>query len=379
MVCTVERKVLLDAIGAIRDVIRPNTSDMSDSSNYLIFQNGRIHAISNQFMVTVPAGIDLGDKPVSVEYQLFSDYIRKIRAKELMLGVTNSGSLGLKVGDNAKVEFATNDEWSFDDANIITDESAWCELPETFANAMQFTAWASNPSDANFSHVAVVNGIMYGHSADRACAFDMQEQGVTSFDSDVTFIHADCLNFIQKYCGFDPMRGKPKYCVKNGWLHIRTLDGVVMSSRTRADASFDVDFMEDLLKQGNSSPFRFNKDFVEALDRANPFSGRNEKSKKVNVYIRNKCNNVDAPADSSFIAITATREDGSRIYEQCLIRRIEEPITFAINHRLLTEMVKYGEIFRVGDGTITCVGSTVDGTADGKPMYRAVAMLQYED
>ena len=101
MVCTVERKVLLDAIGAIRDVIRPNTSDMSDSSNYLIFQNGRIHAISNQFMVTIPAGIDLGDKPVSVEYQLFSDYIRKIRAKELMLGVTNSGSLGLKVGDNA--------------------------------------------------------------------------------------------------------------------------------------------------------------------------------------------------------------------------------------------------------------------------------------
>lgn len=380
MACTVERKILMDAITAVRDVIHPNPTDMSDSSNYIIFQNGRIHAISNQFMITIPVGIDLGDKPVSVEHQLFGDYIRKIRAKEVLLGITNSGSLGLKVGDNAKVEFATNDEWQFDESNLVTDETAWTELPETFATAMQFTAWASNPSDANFSHVAVVNGIMYGHSSDRACAFDMQEQGIENFGSSgVTFIHSDCLNFVQKYCAFDPMRGKPKYCIHNGWLHIRTIDGMIMSSRTRADDAFDVEFMEELLKQGGSQPFRFNKDVIEILDRANPFTGRNDRLRKVSVYIRNKCNNVDAPADSSFIAVTATREDGSRIYEQCLIRRVEEPITFSINYKLLVDMVKYGEIFRIGEGTITSVSNTSDGTPDGKPLYRAVAMLQYEE
>ena len=115
------------------------------------------------------------------------------------------------------------------------------------------------------------------------------------------------------------------------------------------------------------------------LDRANPFSGKSMAVKTVNIEITNELvrgdKKTDAGEGTSFMILRAAREDGSRIYEQCLVRRVEHAVRFSIGYSALESMLKYGETFRVGNGKLTAIGSTHNGKEDGTPIFRAIAML----
>lgn len=378
----IDRRKLLDGLTVIKDTIKPDTKNVTDSSNFLIIQDGRLHCKANQFMVTVPMGIDIDKRLVNVEFQILYDYVRKLRQKEIIIGVSNNGTLGIKAGDNSRVEFPISDDFYFDEEDCVTDPALWQPLPETFVNALTFTTWASDVSNAVSSHVVVVDGKMYGHSEmGRMACFDMKQDGQDAFPG-MVFIHADCLSFANKYMGFDPVRGKPSYAVQGSWLHLKTLDGIIMSSRTRCDENFDVEFAEAMLEPGDSASFRFGKEFEDILDRANPFSGRDNKVKKVTIRISNQIKTVqgvtDAPSDTSFMELTAVREDGSRIYEKCDLRRVKHKVQFSVHISMLEQMIKYGETFKVSNRTLTAIGSTDNGREDGKPMYRASVVLAAE-
>lgn len=379
----IERRKLLDGLTIIKDTIKPDSKNITDSSNFLIIQDGRLHCKANQFMISVPMGLDIDRRLVNVEFQLVYDYLRKLRHKEVIIGITNNNTLGIKAGDNSRVEFPINTEFRFDEEDYVADPGLWKPLPETFVNALTFTSWASDTSNAISSHVVIADGKMYGHSdIGRMTCFDMKQDGQEAFPT-MVFVHADCLNFANKYMGFDPVRGTPSYAVQGSWLHLRTLDGVIMSSRTRCDDNFDVEFAESMLEPGDSDAFRFPKEFEEILDRANPFSGKDAKVKKVTIYISNELRTAQgiqtAPADISFMELRAVREDGSNIYERCDIRKVARKVRFSINISMLEHMVKYGETFRVGSRTFTAIGSTDNGRDDGMPMYRASCVLMAED
>ena len=376
----IDRKKLVDGLAIIKDVIKPDSKDAKDSSNYVIIQNGFMHCVSNMFMVTIPFGIELEKDVVNVEFQLLFDYLKKRKEKEIKLCVTPNMTLGIIASSASKSEIALMDEFTFDYDALAIPESEWKPLPESFASAMAFTAWSADLSDADWSHVTIHNGKMYGQNGkDRVTCYDMQEAGRSSFAENLLYVHAYCFDFVNKYMGFDPMRGAPRYAVKGSWLHLRTLDGVIMSSRTRADNNFEADFVDDMLRQGDSPAFRFTPEFAEMLDRANPFSGKSMAVKTVNIEITNELvrgdKKTDAGEGTSFMILRAAREDGSRIYEQCLVRRVEHAVRFSIGYSALESMLKYGETFRVGNGKLTAIGSTHNGKDDGTPIFRAIAML----
>lgn len=378
----IDRRKLLEGLTVIKDTIKPDAKNVTDSSNFLIIQDGKLHCKANQFMVTVPMGIDIDKRLVNVEFQILYDYVRKLRQKEIIIGVSNNGTLGIKAGDNSRVEFPISDDFYFDEEDCVTDKTLWKPLPETFVNALTFTTWASDVSNAMSSHVCVVDGKMYGHSEmGRMSCFDMKQDGQDAFPG-MVFIHADCLSFANKYMGFDPVRGKPSYAVQGSWLHLKTLDGIIMSSRTRCDENFDVEFAEAMLEPGDSASFRFGKEFEDILDRANPFSGKDNKVKKVTIRISNQIKTAqgitDAPSDTSFMELTAVREDGSRIYEKCDLRRVKQKVQFSVHISMLEQMIKYGETFKAGNRTLTAIGSTDNGREDGTPMYRASVVLAAE-
>lgn len=384
-VATVNRAEILKALGIIKEIIKPDTTENTDPSKYVIIQHGRIHCISNQFMLVIPSGLNFDARCIDVEFALLYDYLRKLKEKEIMVGVTPNGTLGVKAGDKSRVEFAIRDDIDFDEEYLETDEDNWHELPESFVTAMQYTAWASDKSDNQYSHVAVNDGKMYGYNGrDRFACFDMKQQGKDAFAiKETVFIHSESLTFVQKYMAIDPMKGKPKYCIKNGWLHMRTADGVIFSSRTRSDNAFDATYMEGVLDPGTTPVFRINKSVEEAMDRANPFSGNNNKVKRVTVHICNtiktKTETIEAPPDISYFVLTAVREDGSRIYERCDIPKVNEVIRFTVNFKLLESLIKYGEYFRIYDGKLTVIGSTDNGTPTGNPLFKAIAVLYEEE
>lgn len=379
----IERKALFEALSIVKDTIRPDAKNPSDPSNFIIIQDGRIHCVSSSFMVTIPLNIDLDCSLINVEFQLLYDYIRKLRTKEVVIGITNNGTFGVKASDSARAEFAISKDFGFDPENLIMAESEWKPLPETFVNALTFTAWATDSSDNRFSHVAICDGAMYGFSdKGRAACYDMKDVGKDCFPG-VTFVHGDCLPFVNKYMGFDPARGAPKYTVNNSWLHLKTIDGVIMSSRTRADSNFDKNFIESMLEAGTSASFKFSKDVADILDRANPFSGKTAAVRRVSVYISNMLvtttGNVPASDGFSWLELKAVREDGSRIYERCEIRRVQSPVKFTIGVPMLEQMLKYGETFRCDNRRLTSTGIMDNGRDDGIPTYRATVFLAADD
>lgn len=130
-VATVNRNKLIEALGIIKDVIKPEGADNNDPSKYIVIQNGRIHCISNQFMLIIPSELSFDAHCLDVEFYLFYDYLRKLKEKEIMVGVTPNGTLGIKAGDKSRVEFAMRDDIDFDEEYIETNEDNWIELPET--------------------------------------------------------------------------------------------------------------------------------------------------------------------------------------------------------------------------------------------------------
>ena len=380
-VVTVDRKQFVDNLMIIANTIKPDSTNLNDSSNYLIIQDGALCCVANQFAVRIPMGLDL-DSLINVEFRLLFDYVRKLKTKEIKLGITTNGTLGL-LADKSRVEFAVTDAFSYDTESLISDDDDRIQLPESFINALQFTAWACNVADMSTAYVIVNDGKMYGmNMKDRVSCYDMQDAGITAFPEN-TAIHADVLPFVTKYMSFEATKSCPTYTIKNSWLHLKTNSGVILSSRTRADVGFDAEFVEDLLGDGDNNLFRFNKEFTEILDRANPFSGKDSKVKKVTVRISNsmqtKRGMVTAPADSSFLALTACREDGSRIYEECTIRRVNNPVQFTVGFNLLMELVKYGEWFQLAQGRLLCTGVNSNGTAEGKNLFRAMCTLRDEE
>ena len=161
-VATVNRNEILKALGIIKEIIKPDTTDNTDPSKYVIIQHGRIHCISNQFMLVIPSELNFDARCIDVEFALLYDYLRKLKEKEIMVGVTPNGTLGVKAGDKSRVEFAIRDDIDFDEEYLETNEDNWHELPDSFVTAMQYTAWASDKSDNQYSHVAVNDGKMYG-------------------------------------------------------------------------------------------------------------------------------------------------------------------------------------------------------------------------
>ena len=81
-VATVNRSKLLEALSIIKDVIKPDGTDNTDPSKYVVIQNGRIHCISNQFMLIIPSELRFDARCLDVEFYLFYDYLRKLKEKE---------------------------------------------------------------------------------------------------------------------------------------------------------------------------------------------------------------------------------------------------------------------------------------------------------
>ena len=69
-VATVNRADILKALGIIKEIIKPDTTENTDPSKYVIIQHGRIHCISNQFMLVIPSELNFDARCIDVEFAL---------------------------------------------------------------------------------------------------------------------------------------------------------------------------------------------------------------------------------------------------------------------------------------------------------------------
>ena len=340
MATTINKKQLFDALSVLKDNVMP--SDLAECSNYAIFHNNRICAMNDSVAVSVPMFSDVPN--CAVELQLLYDFVRKMADKEIIIGMANGG-LKLK-GKNSVAEFAVRDDILFDDALINLDNTQFSNLPETFAEALNFTGFATDETEAAYSRCVINDGAMYALSSFRCAKYSMGESAKEAFPQ-MTFVSPSCMSFVNK------MR-PTKYLVSDGYIHLYDNDMRIYSARTRTDTNFPIDLAENFISVPSTPEFRLPSSFSDVLDRANPFSGKTAKVKKVTIDINN-----------NVLSLVAVREDGSRYKEAVQGVPCSEHINFSVNLKLLSDMVKLVEVFRIDDERLV-------GTA---PMYVAMSPL----
>lgn len=344
MAITIERKVLVDGLQIIKDNIVP--TELSDASNYVILQNGRLHGYSDSVGITVPLNVD-GVPNCAVEMQLLYDFLRKMNDKEILIGL-HEGNLKLK-GKNAVAEIAIRTDITYPETLIVLDENKFTRLPETFSAALTFTGFACDPEQSAYSRVAIFNGTAYGLSERRAASFFMGDGAKELFPS-VTFVSPECLGFVNKL-------NPKKYLISDGWFHLIDSTFKIYSTRTRADNRFPFELAEELLADSGEEVFRLPPDFANVLERANPFSGKTAKVRRVSLDIRD--NRLD---------LVATREDGSCYKERCVGVKTQAPLNFTVNLRLLSDVIKLAEKYQISSNKLVATA----------PFFRAMCPLESE-
>jgi hypothetical protein len=285
--------------------------------------------------VAVSVPLDCGIDGVSVELQLLYDFVRKMPDKELVIGLAN-GDLLIK-GKNAAAKFAVRDDILFDESFVNLHVQDFIRLPETFAEALTFTGFATDSQEDGYKRCVVYNGCMYAMSSYRCAKYDMGEDAKTLFP-EMTFVTPECMGFVNR------MRPQ-KYLVSDGYLHLYDNEMRIYSARTRTDTNFDTELADSFVAVPDSAPFRLPANFAEVLERCNPFSGKTAKVKKVNIDIRN-----------GELNIVAVREDNSRYKETVKGIQCDAPLNFSVNLTLLNDMVKLCEEYRL-DGNERLVGT----------------------
>lgn len=341
---TLTKKQMFDALQVLKENVQP--SDLAEASSYVIFQNERVCAMNDSVAVSVPLFCEVDG--CAVELQLLYDFIRKMPDKEFMIGL-NNGNLKIK-GKNSIAEFATRDDILFDENFLNTDTTKFKTLPETFAEALNFTGFATDPEEAAYNRCVIYDGCMYALSAYRGAKYDMGDDAKEMFDG-MVFITPECSNFVNKM-------HPTKYLIQEGYVHLYDNDMRIYSARTRSDSDFPVDMANDIISVPEAPKFALPSNFSDVLDRCNPFSGKTAKVKKVSIAI-----------DNGELNIVATREDNSRLKEKLMGVQCSAPVRFTVNLKLLSDMVKYCEFYYTD-------GERLVGTAMN---YQSMAMLSSED
>ena len=340
MATTLNRKTFYEAIQCLKDNVTP--SELAEASTYAVFCNNRICCSNDSVGVSVPLVTDV--KNCAVELQLLYDFIHKMNDKEVIIGMHN-GNLKIK-GKNSVAEFAVREDIIYDESLIHLNVNDFKRLPETFATALNFTGFATDGTKEAYSRCVIHDGAMYALSNVRAARFFMGEEAKSLFDG-MTFISPECIGFVNKMC---PKR----YYISDGYVHLYDDEMRIYSTRTRSDANFPINGADEALELPSSSEFRFPPDFDQVLDRCNPFSGKDAKVKRVTIDI-----------EKGVLTILARREDGSTFRERVANVQCKEHVRFTVLLKLLSDMVKLVEVFRVDSSRIV-------GTA---PMYTCMACL----
>ncbi len=322
----VGKKDLLSALTTLRLNVQP--SEISDTSQYTIFQNGRIHAFNDFTGMTIPFISDIPN--CAVEANLLYEFVRGVPDSELVMGIVNDALKiqgASKKGDSAiYADFAIRDDIIYPQEIIEVDVDEYNVLPASFALSLLYTAFACDGDDSISSRVVIKDGYAYSKGSLAVCEFYLGDEAIELIKEPI-YVSPEAVGFVNR-------DAPKKYLSKNNWLHLINEDGVIYTSRMRADINFPFDAIKEMLDEPTSNEFRFPATIKDILQRCTPFSGYSQKVRKVDILMRD--GNMD---------LTAERQDGSKFAERAKVVT-KEDIRFAVNLKALNDIIELAEKYK---------------------------------
>ena len=325
MAITIEKKKLLDALTSLK--LNVPLSKISDTSKYTIFQSGRVHAFNDFTGMTIP--FDPGMCDCAVDAELLYEFVRNVPDKELILGLKD-GALRVqgaskKDEDIVMAEFAVREDVMYPNDIIEVDVSEYQVLPASFALALRYTAFACDGDDSISSRIVIKDGYAYSKGSLAICEFYLGDEAIELIKEPI-FVSPEAVGFVN--------RDTPKkYLSKNNWLHLLNEDGIIYTSRMRANIQYPFEAIKDMLDEPDSPEFRFPAAIKDILQRCSPFSGYSNIRK------------VDIKMDNGVMALMAQRSDGSRFLEKAKVVT-KDSIRMSINLKALNSIIELAEKYK---------------------------------
>lgn len=321
MALRIEKKKVLDCLTALK--LNVPVSDMSDTSKYTIFQQGRVHAFNDFTGMTLPFHADMED--CAVDAALLYEFVRGVPDKELLMGLQN-GALRVvganKVADGViSATFPLREDVYYPKELVAVDIEKYGVLPETFALSLTHTAFACDDESVSSSRVVFHGGFAYSRGKHAICEFYLGDEAAAMITDEISVSPAAV--------GFINRNNPRKYAAECGWLHLMNEDGWIYSSRMMADINFPFAAVRDMLEEPTSEVFRFPANIKDILLRCSPFSGFSAKIRKVDVGMRD-----------GTMTLQATRSDGSAFLEKARVIDADAFIDISINLAAFTSVIE---------------------------------------
>lgn len=205
-------------------------------------------------------------------------------------------------------------------------ESRWTKLPENFREALKFCLFSAG-TDMNRPLLTCIH---IGKEQVESC----DNYRFTRYWIDGKKIKEPLLipaRAVRSLVNYDIA----KYTITEGWIHFKTTDDVVFSTRRYSDQYPET----DELYKVRGTKLTLPKGMVDALDRANIFSSKAEHELDNEVKVR--------IADKK-LHITGESANGW-VHEELPIRHKGDPINFAINPNFLTQILKQANEATIGE------------------------------
>lgn len=320
----INRKSLTDILGMVKCGLA--SKEVVENSTCFIFKGGRVLTYNDDVAVSHP--LDLGLEG-AVKGKEFEALLNKMNDEEVEIFVDPelTGVLRVKgVKTNAKLRLEENA--NIDDIlNMLGDPQNWSSLPETFRPSVDFCQFSVGRDPNKPLLTTVYCGMVTNHDTgeENAVTISSDDNRITICElGEGIVLDPFCLpaTAVKELKAFLPV----EYAFTEGWIHFRTKDNVMFSSRILM-GTYPADKCKEICNSVHGETVKLPNGLIESLDRAGIFASGDSGS-------------VSVELKDGFLTVTGEGEAGS-VEEAARLRYHGDEVKFDVAPDFLKAILQH--------------------------------------
>lgn len=294
-------------------IVKPGLSnkEIIEFSNSFSFSDGQVVTYNDFISIRCPIDLHLSGTILAEVFYKTIDLVKPDKNGNIDLSIENDNVV-IKSGKSS-AGMPINKDGKLPTEEIDKNIKKWEKLPDGFLDGIKLSAFSlSNDASKPVLTCLHVNGnIIEASNGERAFRFFMESEIKNKFLLPGVCIPAICNHPITHYN------------LDEGWIHFKTKDKVIISSRMYQETEFP-DTTDLFNVKGKK--FKFPVSLKETIDRANIFTTEDINSENINIHIDEK-------------GLTISSESVYGWFKETVPMKTISNIEFTINPRFLKDIL----------------------------------------
>lgn len=310
------------------EAVKPGLSnkEIIEFSDSFGFVDNTIITYNDFICVKCPIDLDITGTVVADRFYKIIQQMKTDKEGNISLSIKDDNLIVKANKATAGIPINLEGQISLEELGKIPEK--WLKLPKDFQMGIKMSAFSTS-TDASQPILTCLNvnkNVIESNNGERGFKFFLDKKTKTSF-----LLPAFCVPALLNH----PIK---KYCVSDNWIHFKTKEGVIISSRMYADTDFpETDFLFDI----KGKKFTFPIELKEVLDRAIIFIGEDE-DQNVTVKVKKKVIEISSKSSSGW-------------FKEKIKNKSKKEIEFKINPFFLKDILKENMTAIIHQGEELCL------------------------